>query len=439
MNSLNLFILGVVGTTLITVFNPFYVLPIFMLGHFIEPMQFYPELRMYNPAVTVGISVLVAWILHLIIYQDFVPSKNKQVNIVWLLILWALMSCALGGKGNWYVTILHIRNILPYFFFLYMIKTRNQVITIFWMLLTLGVIASLYGIYCAKHNIGVSEYGIKRIQSFFENPNAFGETLTLLIPFAIALLCYQYPKFVKVILLAIIGLLLLGVVLSYSRKCFFALLVAIMLTPFKYFQRDKKLVAVVATIVSLVLITYFLPLGPKYRMWKRVRTIFRADSAEQLDAGRTETAKAGWRIMMKHPVLGVGIGKFKSAYITLASRSMDVDLVGTARDRQAAGAHNVFIEVGAQLGIGGLCIYLYLVVLAFKDSKEAERLFKANKDQLLRMLAASLQVFIITIMIIGMFTGILDSKMFWIIIPLTAVLKRLAQEQIDDSAKEALS
>ena len=53
-----------------------------------------------------------------------------------------------------------IRNVMPFFLFVYMVKTKKQVIIIVWVLMIMGAIAALYGLYCLKANIGVRDEGI---------------------------------------------------------------------------------------------------------------------------------------------------------------------------------------------------------------------------------------------------------------------------------------
>jgi O-antigen ligase len=251
-----------------------------------------------------------------------------------------------------------------------------------------------------------------------------------LIPITISFLFYKYSRAIKILLLVILGLEFTGIVISYSRMCFFAVIPAVFLTITKFFTRERKILAAIAALFLLLLAAYFFPAAPKYRFWGRVSTVLKADSAEELDRGRMETLRAGWKMMIDHPIFGVGLGGFKGEYFEIASKAEDVELVrGRYGDTRALGAHNVLVEAGAQLGLVGLGLYILVVMLAFKDTREGERVALSRNDDFLRVVAVSLQIFIIVIMLMGMFTQVLTSKIFWMVIPLTSVLRRLSSEK----------
>jgi O-antigen ligase len=436
MDSLTLFIAVAIVAFIVTIINPFYVLPLFMFGNFLLPMQYLPELRQYNPTTILGVLVLAASLFHLAVHKDFEPAKSKQVTMMCLFILWAAISSRINADTSWGVFMVYLRTFIPYFLFLYIVRTRQQLTIIIWLLLFLATAAAIYGLYCLKENIGIRDRGIVRIMSFFDNPNDFGQTLALLMPFAFGLLFYKYPKAVKGFLSMILALIITGIVISYSRKCFFAIFAVPFLFVFKFFKGGKKITAGILAIILLLMATYFFPDPVKWRYWARVRTIFRAESAEQLDAGRTETAKAGLKIMLQHPVLGVGFGGFKDEYIKVAGESADIALIRGGN----IDPHNAYLEAGAKLGVVGLLFYLLLIYYAYRDSMKAEQQFILKKDDFFRIVAVSHQTFILLYLFLGVFSNILTSKIFWMVVPLSAVLKRLSlKETLDDTGNRSVS
>jgi|GEM_PF-2503115 len=438
MSGLTILILGTIGSFILTVINPFLVLPIFIFAHFVEPIQFFPELRNYNPGLTVGLAVLVALIIHFAVKGVGVSAQSKQLTLVLLLIIWVLLSYAFNSHNLLYVSTYQIQTMIPFILFAYVIKSREQVIAVFWMLLGFGVIASLYGIYCALNNIGISDRGMLRIGGFFENPNDFGLTMALLIPFSISFLFSSYGKVTKGLVILSICLFLLSIMYSYSRNAFFSLMLILSMFPFVYFKKmHLKLLTVGGTIFVLLFAFYFMPAGPKYRIYYRATGVLEAESAQDVDSGRTETNKAGIRIMSQNPIFGVGLGGFRSAYTDVALSSNDINLVGTARSPQAAGAHNVLVQIGAQLGIVGLILYLLLVYFSYMEARRTALLFHTSGDKLLALLSSSIQVFVVASLFTGMFTQMFGAKIFWVVIPLVIVLKRLALQQQEEFAKVA--
>ena len=422
---------GVIGVFVLTLINPFYAVPVFIFGHFVEPVQFVPHFREFNPSLLVGYAVLGAWLLHIIFTGNFVPAKNKLVTAVAIFIAWTFICTGIGVYATWYDQNMFIRNVIPFFIFVYMIQSRKQVIISIWTLLIMGAIAGIYGLYALKANIGVSDGGIVRITSFMANPNSFGQTMALLLPIAICLMLSDYTKKTKLIIAGIVLLLISGVVMSYSRTSMIAMLFVLIFTPFMYYRGSKKIAAILVTIMILPVLYFFFPLdNVKWRAHNRLVTAFQAESMEEVDKGRVETARAGWMMMLNNPVTGVGIGGFGHEYYQMAQTSDELELVMSRYGERGLSAHNLYVQVGGQLGILGLALYLFLVVIAWKNVRNAEIIFFNNQDEAMYTISRALKIFLIAFMIIGITSSGMGSKMFWIVVGLSVSLNRLSQESV---------
>lgn len=430
MNSVVFLSLGVMFVSLITVINPFYALPFFIFGHFIEPIQFFPELRTYNPSLLLGYAVLGAWILHVVFTGNFIAAKNKLVGLVLVFIAWTFICSIIGSNATWNDQMMFIRNVMPFFLFVYMVKTKKQVVIVVWVLMLMGGIAALYGLYCLKANIGVRDEGIVRVTSFMSNPNAFGKTLALLIPITMGLLLSNYMYKTKIILSGILILLITGVVITYSRTSMIAMLLCLFLTPVMYFKGKNKIIAFIVTLALVPVFYYAFPLERvKWRAHNRLMTTFQAESAAEVDLGRVESARAGWMMMLQNPIFGVGIGGFGHEYYQLAQQSDDLELVESRYGERGLSAHNLYVQVGGQLGVVGVGLYFLLIVYAYRNAIKAEKMFEKSEEGTLYALSRSLKIFIIAFMVIGVTSSGLGNKLFWIVIALVIVLRRLANDQ----------
>jgi len=74
--------------------------------------------------------------------------------------------------------------------------------------------------------------------------------------------------------------------------------------------------------------------------------------------------KIGLRMFLEHPILGVGIGQFKTAYGTIYA---------TRLHQPWASPHNLALEVGCEMGILGLISFGYFVVQIFKGVSSIPR------------------------------------------------------------------
>ncbi|MBN2483734.1 MAG: O-antigen ligase family protein [Candidatus Omnitrophica bacterium] len=432
-----MFIIIIAGMFLfiVTMINPFFVLPIFVAGSYTEPLQFFPQFVQYNPTMTLGIIVLAAYILHVCSAKDFINPKSGQIKFMIFFIIWmGVSSIVHGGFSFEMFKIILTRSFLPYFLFICIIQSKKQLKIITWIFLLLGVITAVYGIYQFKFNLGIYDRGVRRIVSFFDNPNALGISLALLIPFAMGLLVYgKYKARVRALILGFLAILTAGVVISYSRSGFIGFIAAIFLFVALFFKGEKKIVAGVITVICLLIAIDFFPSHAKYTMWGRLRTITRADSAEELDAGRAETGKAGIKMMMENPLFGVGLGRFRGTYINMAATSDDVKVVS----EHALVAHNLYVQVGSQIGLVGLFLYLLFILSVFRDLRAAKISSLRRKDTFITTIVVCIQTSVIVFLLCGFMSGILLNKSIWMIFPVSAALKKINdhEEELSQNSK----
>ncbi|MFI9452710.1 O-antigen ligase family protein [Amycolatopsis sp. NPDC052450] len=87
-------------------------------------------------------------------------------------------------------------------------------------------------------------------------------------------------------------------------------------------------------------------------------------------ASNVDTRELRWqaaaRMVAEHPVLGVGPGGFREEY---AAESRNAEL-----DEQTPVAHNMYLEVAAELGLPGFALFVAMIVLAATASERAVRL-----------------------------------------------------------------
>lgn len=134
------------------------------------------------------------------------------------------------------VALVTIGLILFYFVVVNAVNTKRKFHIVMFIFLSGGVIVSLYGIY---QYLFPTNYGgvwvdtqmfedIKfRAYSTFANPNVLGEYLLLTIPFAGAYVIVFKTWFKKLVALGTTGIMMLCLMVTYSRGCYVGILLAI--------------------------------------------------------------------------------------------------------------------------------------------------------------------------------------------------------------------
>jgi O-antigen ligase len=166
--------------------------------------------------------------------------------------------------------------------------------------------------------------------------------------------------------------------------------------------------------------------------WKQMGTIMSdADYNRTDESGRMKIWSRGVGYMLSNPVLGVGVGNFPAAE----------GLLSPFAGRQQAGvgvrwnaAHNSYIQVGAELGIPGLALFIGIIVGAFRALRTSSRQLTAEADPdgrqraLTRALTASLIGFVVG----AYFLSLAYSEMLYTLVAIAVGLQKVTVAQ--DSA-----
>jgi O-antigen ligase len=174
-------------------------------------------------------------------------------------------------------------------------------------------------------------------------------------------------------------LLFIGTVQSGSRGGFLALIVIGVygLLGLDAIRRSKRLAVTVVAAALLVVAG-----GDQY--WQRMQTILHPQEdynwLGHSESGRIEVWMRGLGYMVRHPVLGVGIDQFNAAEGTMAPQAARQDLgIGF----KWSGPHSSYVQIGAELGVMGLVLFLALLWRAFREARRIGRTAAAPGDRLL--------------------------------------------------------
>jgi O-antigen ligase len=226
------------------------------------------------------------------------------------------------------------------------------------------------GAYAAAH--GVVNYATgrfdptgQRIEGYQSplagNPNDLAMTLNIMLALAIGMLPVVRKRVPRALLIGAMALLVAGVVVSFSRSGFITLgVVGTMWAAQAFRERGGRALPAVALVVAVVLAA--VPAGYSDRL--STITDSSADTTGSADE-RWETMMAATAHMVERPILGYGLGNH--IHVSVARGSM-------ARD-----AHNAYLKVGAEMGVGALVVYVLFIVSAVATAR-AVRKFFANRQ-----------------------------------------------------------
>ncbi len=194
---------------------------------------------------------------------------------------------------------------------------------------------------------------------FLGDANDFALGLNVISPFALFLFLYARSKLVKLTLLGSLLVYLGAIIMTFSRGGFLTLLATAVAACWRTKRLYFGLLLAAALGLSLVL---FAPASYFARM-ETTTDVQVGDTSY----GRLQLWTAGLYMLLEHPLTGVGLGAFSSAY----GRTY----AGYVHHYKAKWhvAHSGYVTMAAELGLGGIALYLYVFYLIFKQNADVRR------------------------------------------------------------------
>ena len=201
-----------------------------------------------------------------------------------------------------------------------------------------------------------------RVYSTFENPNVYGEFLLLVLPLVAGLAIYCQGRWRRLLWVAE-GLLLLNLVLTYSRGCY----VGLLLTAVAFLWRIHKRWTIASLALGVPIALLVLPQS----------VLDRIASIGNMNDGSTAFRiyiYIGVAAMLAHYWLGgigIGEGAFAKVYPKYAIPSVS-----------APHSHSLIFQTVISFGVAGL-VYLYAVLASFQKAIAKAQAKASGKERYL--------------------------------------------------------
>ena len=172
----------------------------------------------------------------------------------------------------------------------------------------------------------------------------------------------------------------------YNRVFHFLMLTSIFVTLIITGSRSSLLLGLVLILINrdiklIVLASIMLPLSINFLSQistisglERVLSIINnLNEGNSLDLQRQYVWHSAWQMIINNPFIGVGLGNFANAYETSYMSSYASNQTNTFT------AENMFLEIGAEVGLLGLVIMLFLILRTIYLGYKYDDLYK-NKE-----------------------------------------------------------
>ena len=218
-----------------------------------------------------------------------------------------------------------------------------------------------------------------RVNSVFYDPSMYGRFLVIAIVASVVLVLYGARRESALFAGAAIAVIWLGLLFSFSQSSFAALIVAVLLAAaFAWRLRAGLALGLAAVVLASVGMS-----APQ------VRHAVLADSGTSLNeatSGRIKLMAKGAGVAVDHPVAGVGLGAFRTAYAERAG-------LRPGREPKRGASHTTPITVAAETGLPGLVLFAWLVGAAlFAAWRRVPRTFEGRASLVFGLALAAIAV-----------------------------------------------
>jgi putative inorganic carbon (HCO3(-)) transporter len=260
--------------------------------------------------------------------------------------------------------------------------------------------------------------GFGRLTGTVGDPNELAAVLVAAIPICLALAgTLRARPVLRALTLGAALLCLAGTINTLSRGGLLAL-GAVLLAAVLFGGRWRPQATALLVVTALATVGYFGVIAPLAAQ-QRVTS---ADSS-----GRTDIWTVGWRMVKAHPLNGVGSGNFQNAEVHYLQAPGAITKNGANLIVNVPHvAHNIYLEVLADLGIPGLLAFLGVVAAAIAATIKAARMFNRQDDREMELIARSMFLVLVGFMTADIFLSGEFAKQLWIAFAVSAALLKLA-------------
>ena len=360
----------------------------------------------------VGVIVILGWLLAIFANR----AKFPPLRVVALPAIFVFLSAISGfwamDKGIYFTRLQSLFFLAVIFVFVVTslpdLQTIKSVINKFWLAGSLSILLPFVILILNQNNLG--SILNSRFTGGIGDPNEFALYQLMLLPFTVYAFNSEGRRFHKSVILVVIILEVLAIIVSRSRAGLITLFTIIILSI--VINRKRINPGILYSLLFLPLLGLLINLNPLLN-WLRLTNI---DTWIYTDR-RFSLWLVALRAIQLHPLTGLGLGNFS---VPETFSRIEETIPFLYLSGKASVAHNAYLQIGAELGIIGLLIFVVIVSFAtirplltkFTDSIALE--YRSLYQSIgISMLAGSMMVFTISEQY---------NKIFWVTIGLSFIV-----------------
>jgi O-antigen ligase len=382
------------------------------------------------------------------------PTAPWMIVLLFIHIFSALFSADVTRSWD-AVVVFIVEGFGLYFLLLNVIRTPALLRQVTWVLIVVGMLISIPSIHQdltsnfdslylgfaqpadAAFRTGettiIGDVVQRRLTGPIGETNRFAQILLMLVPLGIFRYIDERSAFLRALAAIATTLITVGVVLTFSRGAAVGLVALILAVAALRLVRARHLVGIVLALV--VVFAAF----PQYTVRLATLGEIGALAGDNVNRGTvggavlsrvTETLAAGL-VIVDHPLIGVGPDMFNIYYEEYAE---DVGLL--VRNDAFREAHNLYLGIGAELGIPGLVVFMIALLLTMRMLLQARRASIDRRPDLER-LATPFLLSLMTYAVTGLFLHLSFARFFWLMLAIATAAAVITLREVGQDGPAA--
>jgi putative inorganic carbon (HCO3(-)) transporter len=370
-------------------------------------------------AKPLGAVLAVAWIVNVVARQRSARLLSRDMpGAFWaacaLLVLAgtsALWAPSLGQVGYEMPRLLQV--VLLFLVVYTAVSTSSDFYIVVWAFLIGSVVTGAYSI--ATGSFGAAG----RLGGIFD-PNYFTAELIPAILISLFLMLTKRGR-TRALAVVVLAFDLIAFALAQSRGGIIGLFVALIAAVALAGRARPRVIAGVL-IFAAVAVGYYFEFAPYH-----LRSTF-SQSLGGASSGRADEWRIAARMLGNHPFGGVGLGNFVVLEPSYSTQTFNLNFVNQVVTRPLV-AHNSYLEVAAELGLGGVALLLGILGLVWYRAGRALAVFASARDPIefyaRGLVAGAIGMFTAYVFLSGQY-----EKQLWLVLGLLAALSALARQTL---------
>ena len=379
---------------------------------YFRPYELFPSLSGFTSiAFWLALLTLVIFLPSQLALEGTLTVRPREVNLVLLLVVAALLSIpfAIDPVEAWNeFNSAFLKAVLMFIVLVNVVRTEKRLKGLFWLGLAISCVLSVSAINDYRlGNLGFQGQRIGgAVGGMFGNPNDLALHLVTMLPLAFGLFLSTRRLLAKPLYIACLLLMIGGVVASFSRGAFLGLAGAGLVFAWKLGRRNRALMIVLIAGFIVVLLA-FVPEDYASRLGS-----ITAVSSDASSSSRRDVLFRSIFVALRNPLFGVGMGNFHIVSIR--------ELV----------SHNAYTQVGAEMGLAAMVIYIMFIVAPFRRLRLIEHeTLAARRDSRIYYLAVALQASLAAYMISSFFGSVAYQFNVYYLVGYAVALRRIYEGQ----------